>query len=72
LSYHRTHEPATTSGSATVTVCTNHVALHHLVEDTPPASISQALGDSELLVPEMVELEYQGVALSTVDRTDAS
>jgi hypothetical protein len=67
LSYHRTHESATTSGPATVTVCTNHVALRHLVEDALPVPISQALGDPKLLVGEVVELEYERVTLSTVD-----
>jgi hypothetical protein len=50
-----------------MTVCTNHLALCHLVEDALPIAVSYPLGNAELLVPEMVELEDHRVALSAID-----
>jgi len=67
LSYHRTSEAAPLGGAATMTVCTNHVALGHLVENALPSAIPKALPDGELLIPEMVELEDDRIALAAVD-----
>jgi hypothetical protein len=39
-----------------MTVCTNHLALCHLVEDALPFSVSQARRDTELLVAKVVKL----------------
>lgn len=67
MSYHRAHEAAPTSGAASVTVCTNHVALCHLVEDALPFAVAKALPDAELLVAQVVELQDDRVSLSAVD-----
>jgi hypothetical protein len=40
-----------------VTVCTNDVALDHLVEDALPVPVAKALANPEFLVAKMVELE---------------
>ena len=66
MSYHRANEAAPMSSAASVTVCTNDVALGYLVEDALPASLPEALSDAELLVPEMVELKHDGVCLTAV------
>jgi hypothetical protein len=49
-----------------VTVCTNDLALCNLVEDALPIPVLKALGDAELLVPEVVELEDDRIGLSAV------
>ena len=67
MSYHRAREATPTSGAASVTVCTNHLALCHLVEDALPIAVSNALRDAEFLVPQMVELQDDRVGLSAVD-----
>jgi hypothetical protein len=67
LSYRRAGEATPSSGAATVTVCTNHLALCNLVEDALPAPIPEALPDAEFFVSEMVELEHDRVALATID-----
>jgi hypothetical protein len=67
LSYHRTRESGSKSSSPTMAVCTNDVARADLVEDRPPVSIAEALGDVEALLLEMVELEDQRVLLAAVD-----
>jgi hypothetical protein len=67
LSYHRAGESRSHSGSPTVTVCTNHVARGDLVEDSLPFAIGKALGDAEVLVPEVVELQDERVALAAVN-----
>jgi hypothetical protein len=67
LSYRRADEAAPFRGAATVTVCTNHLALCNLVKDVLPIAVSDAVGDAELLIPKMVELEHDGIALATVD-----
>ena len=41
LSYHRAHEPSTAGGSATVTVCTNHLALADLAKHSRPVTAPQ-------------------------------
>ncbi len=66
MSYHRASESAPKSGSPTMTVCTNHVAGGDLVEHGPPVAVAQAVGDVEVLAPEMVELEDERVGLATV------
>jgi hypothetical protein len=67
LSYRRAGEAAPSSGAATVTVCTNDLALCNLVEDALPASIPEALADAELFIAEMVELEDDRVILAAID-----
>ncbi|HEX3735473.1 MAG TPA: hypothetical protein VHU86_10020 [Solirubrobacterales bacterium] len=66
MSYHRASEATPASGAASVTVCTNNLALCNLVEDALPVAVSQALGDAELLVAQMVELQDDGIGLSAV------
>jgi hypothetical protein len=67
LSYHRASEAAPTSGAAPVTVCTNDLALCNLVEDALPVPALKTLGDAELLISEVVELEHDRIELSAVD-----
>jgi hypothetical protein len=67
LSYHRACEAAPTSGATPVTVCTNDLALCNLVEHALPLAVPEALSDAEFLVPEMVELENDWVALPAID-----
>ncbi|HWM62763.1 MAG TPA: hypothetical protein VNP96_02110 [Solirubrobacterales bacterium] len=67
MSYHRAAEAAPASGAASVTVCTNHLALCNLVEDFLPFMAPPALGDAEFLVPEMVELQHDRIGLAAVD-----
>jgi hypothetical protein len=55
-----------TSGSATVTVCTYHVALGNLVEDAGPASIADAWRYIERLIALMVELQDERVVFAAV------
>jgi hypothetical protein len=50
-----------------MTVCTNDVALGDLVEHGVPAAVTEAFGDVETLVPEVVELEDQRIRLTAVD-----
>jgi hypothetical protein len=50
-----------------MTVCTNHVALGHLVEDALPSTVSKALCDAKLLIPKVIELEDDRVGLAAVD-----
>jgi hypothetical protein len=50
-----------------VTVCTHHLTLFHFGQNGRPVSISNAIGDPELLVTEMVELEHEHIAFSAVD-----
>jgi len=66
LSYHRTREATPTSGAASMTVCTNDLALCNLVEHALPIPISKTLGNAELLVPEVVELEDHRIALPAI------
>ncbi len=66
MSYHRASEAAPLCGAASMTVCTNDLALCHLVEDALPFAVSKALPDTELLVSEMVELEHDRVGLAAV------
>jgi hypothetical protein len=67
LSYRRAGEATPSSGAAPVTVCTNHLALCNLVEDALPVPVPEALADAEFIVPEMVELEHDWVALAAID-----
>lgn len=66
MSYHRTSEAAPLSGAATMTVCTNHLALCHLVEDALPSAPPDTAADGEFLVPEMIELEDNRILLAAV------
>jgi len=49
-----------------MTVCTNHVALCHLVEDALPIAVSYPARDRKFLVPEVVELEHHRVLLAAI------
>jgi hypothetical protein len=49
-----------------MTVCTNDVALGDLVEDCLPVPVADALADREALVPEVVELQDDRIALAAV------
>ena len=49
LSYRRTRETSTTSGPATMTVCTNDVALRDLVQDSLPIASLSPLPTSNAL-----------------------
>ena len=66
MSYHRAREAAPLRGAATMTVCTNHLALCHLVKHALPRPVSKARPDAELLVPEVVKLKDDGVGLTAV------
>lgn len=57
LSYHRACEPCPMGCSPTMTISTNHIALCDLVQHGLPAMVAKPLGDIEVLVPEMVELQ---------------
>lgn len=67
MSYHRTSEAAPSSGAASMTVCTNDLALCNLVEDALPVATLDTLGNAELLVSEMVELKDDRVGLPAVN-----
>lgn len=67
MSYHRASEAAPLRGAATMTVCTNDVALGHLVEDALPPAVSKPLSDGELLVAKVIELEDDRIALAAAD-----
>jgi hypothetical protein len=49
-----------------MTVCTNDLALCHLVEDALPLAISKTRRDAELLVAQMVELQDDRIGLAAV------
>ena len=49
-----------------MTVCTNDVALDHLVEDALPVPVAKALANPEFLVAKMVELEDKRIGLAAV------
>lgn len=67
MSYHRTSEATPLGGAATMTVCTNDVALGHLVEDALPSPVSKPLPDAEFLVSKVIELKDDWIALAAVD-----
>ena len=54
LSYRRAHRSAAAGGSATVTVCTNHLAVVDLAKHGVPSSASKAGRDAEVRVGQMV------------------
>jgi hypothetical protein len=54
------------SGSPSVAVRTDNLALGDLVEHGLPTVSAQALRDVEVLVPEVIELQYQRIGLPTV------
>jgi hypothetical protein len=66
LSYRRARESGSEGGSATMTVCTNDVALCNLGEDRLPVAVPKSFGYAECLVAEVVELQHQRIALATV------
>jgi len=66
LSYRRAGEATPSSGAATVTVCTNDLALCNLVEDALPISVPETLADPEAFVAEVVELENDRIVLPAV------
>jgi hypothetical protein len=49
-----------------MTVCTNDLALCHLVENALPGSVPQTRRNAELLVPKVVELEHDWIVLAAV------
>jgi len=67
LSYRRAEEAASLRGAAPMTVCTNDVALCNLVEHVLPVPVRDPLGDREFLVPQVVELEDDRIALAAID-----
>ena len=67
MSYHRACKPGPMSGSPTMTISTNHVALCDLVQHGLPAVVAEPLGDIEVLVPKMVKLEDERVCLAAID-----
>jgi hypothetical protein len=66
LSYRRAYEATPLRGAASMTVCTNDVALCNLVEHVLPVAVSNPGCDSKLLVLEVVELEDDRVGLAAV------
>jgi hypothetical protein len=50
-----------------MTVCTNDLALCHLIEDALPITVPKPLADSELLVPQVVELQHDWILLAAID-----
>jgi hypothetical protein len=50
-----------------MTISTNHVALCDLPQHGPPAVVAEPLGDVEVLVPSMVELEDERICLAAID-----
>jgi len=67
LSYRRTRETSTTSGPATMTVCTNDVTLRDLVQDSLPVAVPESLADIERLVATMVELQDNRIGFPAID-----
>jgi hypothetical protein len=50
-----------------MTVCTNDVTFRNLVDHALPVAVAHALADAEDLVPSVVELEHERVALAAVE-----
>ncbi len=67
LSYHRARKTSTTGGSATVTVCTNYLALVDLAKDCLPVPVPYAGRYTEFLVGQVIELQHDRVCLPAVD-----
>ena len=67
MSYHRASETAPLRGAASMTVCTNDLALCHLVEDALPISVPEPVANPELLVSQVVELQHDRITLSAID-----
>ncbi|HSS42541.1 MAG TPA: hypothetical protein VLK37_08340 [Solirubrobacterales bacterium] len=67
MSYRRADEATPYCGAASMTVCTNDVALCNLVEHVIPVAVPHSARDVEFLVPQMVELEYDGIGLAAVN-----
>jgi len=49
-----------------MTVCTNHLALCHLVEDALPGPVPEPCPDAKLLVSKVIELEHDRILLTAV------
>jgi hypothetical protein len=67
LSYHRAKKAAPLRGAAPVTVCTNHLALCHLVENGLPCPVSKARPNAKGFVSEVIELKHDRIVLSAID-----
>lgn len=67
MSYRRAHEPPLDGCPATVTVCTDYVALRHLGQKIGPTTVAQPTSDVERLVPAVVEFENEGIRLTAVN-----
>jgi hypothetical protein len=50
-----------------MTVCTNDLALCHLVKDALPVAVPESVADSELLVSQVIELQHHRIALSAIN-----
>jgi hypothetical protein len=50
-----------------MTISTNHVALCDLIQHGLPAVVAESLGDVEVLVSQMVELEDERICLAAID-----
>lgn len=57
----------TSCGSATVTVCTHHLALFYFGTDFGPRREAKPLHDVEELFAEVVELQHDWVCLAAID-----
>ncbi|HKF82063.1 MAG TPA: ATP-binding protein [Solirubrobacterales bacterium] len=66
MSYRRAEEAAPLRGAASMTVCTNDLALCNLVEHVGPVAVRQTLRNPKLLVSQVVELEDDRIVLSAV------
>jgi hypothetical protein len=55
------------SGSSSMTVCTNDVALCNLIDDALPVSVPETASDVESFVATVVEFQHDGVRLAAVD-----
>jgi hypothetical protein len=66
LSYRRANEATPLRGAASVTVCTNDVALCNLVEHVLPIAMSNPGCDTELFVPEVVELKDDRIGFAAI------
>ena len=66
LSYRRTYEAAPLCGAASMTVCTNNIALGDFIKDDSPWPADESLRDVERLVLQVIELQDERIRLATV------
>ena len=66
MSYRRAREPSPEGSSASMTVCTNDVALRNLIENALPVAVSDRRADAEQLLAPVIEFEDERVCLSTI------